>query len=71
MDKYQLDCAGCSAGVNGICVRNDGTVSPCSLLYISCGNILKQDLSEILDSEPIKLLKKRALKGAGYERTDS
>lgn len=63
MDKYKLDCAGCSAGVNGICVRNDGTVSPCSLLYISCGNILKQELSEILDSEPIKLLKRRELKG--------
>ena len=48
MKKYNLSCAGCSAGVNGISIRNDGTVTPCTLLYISCGNILKQNLKEII-----------------------
>ena len=43
MKKYNLSCVGCSAGVNGISIRNDGTVTPCTLLYISCGNILKQN----------------------------
>ena len=63
MNKYKLECAGCSAGVNGICVRNDGTVSPCSLLYISCGNILTEELDEIMNSKPMTLLCKRELSG--------
>ena len=50
MNKYNIDCAGCSAGVNGISIRNDGTVTPCTLLYISCGNILTDNLEDILNN---------------------
>ena len=46
MQKYNLECVGCSAGVNGISIRNDGTVTPCTLLYISCGNILTDNLDD-------------------------
>jgi len=61
--KYNMACAGCSASVNGISIRNDGTVTPCTLLYISCGNILKQDLNEILQNENMLKIKNRELKG--------
>lgn len=63
MKKYNLNCVGCSAGVNGISIRNDGTVTPCTLLYISCGNILKQNLKEILQNADMIKIKKRELKG--------
>ncbi len=63
MDKYNLKCAGCSAGVNGISIRNDGTVTPCTLLYIDCGNILKDSLEDILKNNYIVDIKKRELKG--------
>ncbi len=63
MNKYDLKCAGCSAGVNGISIRNDGTVTPCTLLYIDCGNILKNDLEDILNNPDITNIKNRKLKG--------
>lgn len=63
MKKYNLNCVGCSAGVNGISIRNDGTVTPCTLLYISCGNILKQDLNEILKNTDMVKIRSRELKG--------
>lgn len=63
MKKYNLSCVGCSAGVNGISIRNDGTVTPCTLLYISCGNILKQNLTEILQNADMVKIKNRELKG--------
>ena len=63
MKKYNLSCVGCSAGVNGISIRNDGTVTPCTLLYISCGNILKQNLKEILQNADMVKIKNRELKG--------
>ncbi len=63
MEKYHLECAGCSAGVNGISIRNDGTVTPCTLLYISCGNILTDSLDDILNNKSMLQIKKRELKG--------
>ncbi len=63
MQKYNLECVGCSAGVNGISIRNDGTVTPCTLLYISCGNILTDDLDDILNGIDMLKIKKRELKG--------
>ncbi len=63
MEKYGLKCVGCSAGVNGISIRNDGTVTPCTLLYISCGNILNESLDEILNNVDMIKIKERELKG--------
>ena len=63
LKKYNMQCVGCSAGVNGISIRNDGTVTPCTLLYISCGNILKQDLNEIMENASMIKIKNRELKG--------
>ena len=63
MEKYHLSCAGCSAAVGGPCVRADGTVSPCSLLYVISGNLLIQSLEEIYASNVYQNLCKRNLKG--------
>ena len=63
MNKYNLECAGCSAGVNGISIRNDGTVTPCTLLYISCGNILTDSLEDILKNVDMVKIINRKLKG--------
>lgn len=63
LKKYNMQCVGCSAGVNGISIRNNGTVTPCTLLYISCGNILKQDLNEIMENASMIKIKNRELKG--------
>lgn len=63
MDKYNLECVGCSAGVNGISIRNDGTVTPCTLLYISCGNILTDSLEDVLKNVDMLKIMKRELKG--------
>ena len=63
MNKYNLECAGCSAGVNGISIRNDGTVTPCTLLYISCGNILADGLDDVLRNVDMEKIKKRELSG--------
>ena len=63
MDKYNLNCVGCSAGINGISIRNDGTVTPCTLLYISCGNILKESLEDILNNDIMKKIKNREVSG--------
>lgn len=63
MDKYNLNCVGCSAGINGISIRNDGTVTPCTLLYISCGNIFKKSLEDILNNDIMKKIKNREVEG--------
>lgn len=61
--KYNLSCVGCSAATGGPCVRADGTVSPCSLLYVISGNILTQSLEEIYSSSVYQSLCNRELKG--------
>ena len=63
MKKYNLECAGCDAGVGNFCIRPDGSVSPCSLLYVSAGNIFKQSLNEIINSEVFKNLLERKVTG--------
>ena len=63
MNKYHLECAGCDAGVGNFCIRPDGTVSPCSLLYVSAGNIFKQNLEEIVNSKVFRNLLERKVTG--------
>lgn len=63
MKKYNLQCSGCSAATGGPCIRADGQVSPCSLLYVDAGNIFEQDLNEIYNNEVFTNLCERNLKG--------
>lgn len=63
MKKYNLSCCGCSAATGGPCIRPDGTVSPCSLLYVNSGNIFENSLDEIYDSCSFVDICERKLKG--------
>lgn len=63
MKKYNLTCSGCSAATGGPCIRADGNVSPCSLLYVQAGNIFADTLEEIYESDPFVEICNRNLKG--------
>lgn len=63
MKKYNLTCSGCSAATGGPCIRPDGSVSPCSLLYVNSGNIFEKSLEEIYISTPFVEICNRNIKG--------
>jgi len=63
LDKYNMTCVGCTAASGGPSIRADGTVSPCTLLYVNSGNLLESSLNEIYKSEVYKKLCARELKG--------
>ncbi|MBP1735071.1 MAG: radical family protein [Deltaproteobacteria bacterium] len=44
---------GCAAGVSGITILSDGTLTPCRRLGIPVGNILKNSLREIWATSPV------------------
>jgi radical SAM protein with 4Fe4S-binding SPASM domain len=56
---------GCAAGLSGITLLPDGTISPCRRLGISIGNILRDSLREVwADSSVLNALRdKNAYKG--------
>ncbi len=45
--------SGCSAGVSGITILPNGTVTPCRRLPISLGNVTKNSLREIWATSPV------------------
>ena len=51
---------GCSAGICAICVDVDMNVLPCPRLRMSCGNVLKLSLAEILKSDKFRILQDRS-----------
>lgn len=63
MEKYNLSCVGCSAAIGGPAIRTDGSVSPCSLLDISYGNIIHDTFENIYESDIFKNLMCRNLTG--------
>lgn len=63
MEKFGLSCSGCSAATGGPCIRADGSVSPCSLLYLNVGSIFAHTLEELYQTEVFTNLCNRALKG--------
>ena len=69
MKKYELSCAGCSAATGGPCIRADGEVSPCSLLYVHSGNIFMQTLDEIYKDDTFVNICSRKLSGKCGECT--
>jgi radical SAM protein with 4Fe4S-binding SPASM domain len=63
MKKYNLKCLGCSAATAGPAIRADGSVSPCSLLDVSYGNLITDSIEDIYDSELFQSLVNRDLTG--------
>jgi radical SAM protein with 4Fe4S-binding SPASM domain len=45
--------SGCAAGLSGLTIQPDGTVTPCRRLPLSIGNVRKDSLRELWVSSPI------------------
>jgi len=53
--------AGCAAGISGLTFLPDGTITPCRRLFISIGNVRKDNLRELwATSEVLKSLRDRS-----------
>ena len=65
MARYEIGCAGCSAGVECLTVRPNGDVAPCPTVYVSCGNLGQVGIAEVLRHPVISALRTRnELQGA-------
>lgn len=64
-DSESFPVGGCAAGVSGVTLLPDGTISPCRRLGISIGNILKDSLREVWATSSVlnALRDKNAYKG--------
>lgn len=60
--KYNLSMVGCSAG-SGPCIRADGTISPCSMMDVNCGNILLEGVQKAYTNRIMEMLLARKLGG--------
>ncbi len=63
--RTDIPLGGCAAGVSGITILSDGTLTPCRRLGIPIGNILKDSVREIWATSPVleSLRTKTAYKG--------
>lgn len=52
-DAGNVASSGCSAGVAGLTILPDGTVTPCRRLPLSLGNVTKDSLREIWSTSPV------------------
>jgi len=50
-EEYKMQCAGCNACRNEIAVQPNGDVTPCPSSRLILGNIIKENLNEILGKE--------------------
>ncbi len=50
---------GSLCGKSSLCVRPDGTITPCSYLDLPVGNVLKDDLESIWESPTLTILRRR------------
>lgn len=63
--------AGCSAGISGICITEDGGVLPCRRLPIGVGNVGEDNLLRLYREHPLMLsLRRRNLSGRCGECED-
>jgi len=60
-DKSSFPSGGCAAGISGLTILPDGTVTPCRRLPVPIGNVRKDSLREIWStSEVLKSLRDRS-----------
>jgi len=64
-DSGSFPTGGCAAGISGLTILPDGTVTPCRRLPISIGNVRKDALREIWATSPVleSLRNKHSYKG--------
>jgi len=46
-DEGSIPCGGCAAGLSGLTILSDGTITPCRRLPIPIGNVRKDSLREV------------------------
>ncbi len=60
-DLSSIPSGGCAAGVSGLTILPDGTITPCRRLHIPIGNVRQDSLREIwASSSVLKLLRDRS-----------
>lgn len=62
-DFYYNEVPGCRAGIGMLSIKPNGDVVPCPLLEVTAGNVKKQSLREILNSDIFVNLRSREVKG--------
>lgn len=50
---------GCSVGYNSLCVESNGDVYPCRRLPLVVGNLLRQEVAEVLEADLVRALADR------------
>jgi len=60
-DSGSTPAGGCAAGISGLTILPDGTITPCRRLFIPIGNVRKDRLREVwATSEVLEALRKRS-----------
>lgn len=59
MEKYELSTAGCAAINTSLTIKANGDVSPCTIIPLSVGNLLEQEIEDIYNTETVKSLSER------------
>ena len=52
-DEGSVPCGGCAAGLSGLTILPDGTVTPCRRLPIPIGNVREDSLREVWATSPV------------------
>jgi len=52
-DEGSVPCGGCAAGLSGLTILSDGTITPCRRLPIPIGNVKEDSLQEIWATSPV------------------
>jgi radical SAM protein with 4Fe4S-binding SPASM domain len=64
-DRGSIPLGGCAAGVSGLTILQDGTITPCRRLHIPIGNVRKDSLREVWATSEVlmKLRDRNSYKG--------
>jgi radical SAM protein with 4Fe4S-binding SPASM domain len=52
-DEGPVPCGGCAAGLSGLTILSDGTITPCRRLPLPIGNVKKDSLREVWATSPV------------------
>ena len=52
-DEGSTPCGGCAAGLSGLTILSDGTITPCRRLPIPIGNVREDSLREVWATSPV------------------
>ncbi len=50
MDKSGLELGGCTIGINSFCINSGGYITPCSMINLRLGDLLKDRISDVWEN---------------------